>query len=145
VLKKSIAQVARNLNIEYNKNFRKPVFFEYNLLNFTGGIVMQNNKMFQNMMKQIENVGTKVSRLQEELANKTVSATSGGGMVTVTANGQKEIVSIKIEKDVVNPDDVELLEDLVCAAVNEALFRCQEMISNEMSKLTGGLKIPGLM
>jgi DNA-binding YbaB/EbfC family protein len=66
-------------------------------------------------------------------------------MVTVTANGQKEIVSIKIEKDVVNPDDVELLEDLVCAAVNEALFRCQEMISNEMSKLTGGLKIPGLM
>ncbi len=106
---------------------------------------MQNNKMFQNMMKQIENVGTKVSKLQEELAEKTVSATSGGGMVTVTANGQKEIVSIKIEKDVVNPDDIELLEDLVCAAVNEALSRCQEMVSNEMSKLTGGLKIPGLM
>ncbi|MEK7275486.1 MAG: YbaB/EbfC family nucleoid-associated protein [Candidatus Desantisbacteria bacterium] len=106
---------------------------------------MQNNKMFQNMMKQIENVGTKVSKLQEELAEKTVSATSGGGMVTVTANGQKEIVSIKIEKDVVNPDDIELLEDLVCAAVNEALSRCQEMISGEMSKLTGGLKIPGLM
>ena len=106
---------------------------------------MQNNKMFQNMMKQIENVGTKVSKLQEELAEKTVSATSGGGMVTVTANGQKEIVSIKIEKDVVNPDDIELLEDLVCAAVNEALSRCQQMISGEMSKLTGGLKIPGLM
>ena len=102
-------------------------------------------KMFQNMMKQIENVGTKVSQIQEELAEKTVSAASGGGMVTVTANGQKEIVSVKIEKDVVNPDDIELLEDLVCAAVNEALSRCQEMISGEMSKLTGGLKIPGLM
>ncbi len=106
---------------------------------------MQNNKMFQNMMKQIESVGAKVSKLQEELAEKTVSATSGGGMVTVTANGQKEIVSIKIEKDVVNQEDIELLEDLVCAAVNEALSRAQEMMSGEMTKLTGGFKIPGLM
>jgi len=102
-------------------------------------------KMLQGMMKQIENMGAKVSQIQEELAEKTVSATSGGGMVTVTANGQKEIVSVKIEKDVVNPDDIELLEDLICAAVNEALSRAQEMISGEMSKLTGGLKIPGLM
>ncbi|MBU1752425.1 YbaB/EbfC family nucleoid-associated protein [bacterium] len=102
-------------------------------------------KMLQGMMKQIENMGTKVSQLQEELAEKIVSASSGGGMVTVTANGQKEIVSVKIEKDVVNPDDIELLEDLICAAVNEALSRSQEMISGEMSKLTGGLKIPGLM
>ncbi|MBI4778098.1 YbaB/EbfC family nucleoid-associated protein [Candidatus Desantisbacteria bacterium] len=101
--------------------------------------------MFQNMMKQVENMGAKVTRLQEELAEKTVSASSGGGMVTVTANGQKEIVSVKIEKDVVNPDDIELLEDLICAAVNEALSRAQEMISGEMSKITGGLKIPGLM
>lgn len=106
---------------------------------------MQNNKMFQSMMKQVENMGAKVSRLQEELAEKTVSATSGGGMVTVTANGQKEIVSVKIEKDVVSPDDIELLEDLVCAAVNEALSKCQEMITGEMCKLTGGIKIPGLM
>ncbi len=102
-------------------------------------------QMFQKMMKQIETVGSKVSQLQEELAEKTVSAASGGGMVTATVNGQKEVVSIKIEKDVVNPEDVELLEDLICAAVNEALSRSQEMISGEMSKLTGGLKIPGLM
>ncbi|MFH1896772.1 MAG: YbaB/EbfC family nucleoid-associated protein [Candidatus Desantisbacteria bacterium] len=102
-------------------------------------------QMFQKMMKQIESVGSKVSQLQEELAEKTVSAASGGGMVTATVNGQKEVVSIKIEKDVVNPEDVELLEDLICAAVNEALSRSQEMISGEMSKLTGGLKIPGLM
>lgn len=102
-------------------------------------------QMFQKMMKQIENVGSKVSQLQEELAEKTVSAASGGGMVTVTVNGQKEIVSVKIEKEVVNPEDVELLEDLICAAVNEALSSAQEMISGEMSKITGGLKIPGLM
>ncbi|OIP43845.1 YbaB/EbfC family nucleoid-associated protein [Candidatus Desantisbacteria bacterium CG2_30_40_21] len=102
-------------------------------------------QMFQKMMKQIESVGSKVSQLQEELAEKTVSAASGGGMVTATVNGQKEVVSIKIEKDVVNPEDIELLEDLICAAVNEALSRSQEMISGEMSKLTGGLKIPGLM
>ncbi|MBI4752860.1 YbaB/EbfC family nucleoid-associated protein [Candidatus Desantisbacteria bacterium] len=102
-------------------------------------------QMFQKMMKQIESVGSKVSQLQEELAEKTVSAASGGGMVTATVNGQKEVVSIKIEKDVVNPEDVELLEDLICAAVNEALSRSQEMISGEMSKLTGGLKIPGLI
>ncbi|PIX16863.1 YbaB/EbfC family nucleoid-associated protein [Candidatus Desantisbacteria bacterium CG_4_9_14_3_um_filter_40_11] len=102
-------------------------------------------QMFQKMMKQIESVGSKVSQLQEELAEKTVSAASGGGMVTATVNGQKEVVSIKIEKDVVNPEDIELLEDLICAAINEALSRSQEMISGEMSKLTGGLKIPGLM
>jgi len=102
-------------------------------------------QMFQKMMKQIESVGSKVSQLQEELAEKTVSAASGGGMVTATVNGQKEVVSIKIEKDVVNPEDIELLEDLICAAVNEALSRSQEMISGEMNKLTGGLKIPGLM
>jgi hypothetical protein len=104
-----------------------------------------NKKLFQSMMKQIEEVGVKVSQLQEELAEKTVTATAGGGMVTVTANGQKEIISVKIEKEVVNPDDIELLEDLVCAAVNEALNKAQEMISEEMSKLTGGLKLPGIM
>ena len=83
--------------------------------------------------------------IQEELATKTVEATSGGGMITVVANGGQEIVKIKIEKDVVDANDVEMLEDLVLAAVNEAIRQSREMVSAEMSKVTGGLNIPGLV
>jgi nucleoid-associated protein EbfC len=82
--------------------------------------------------------------MQEEAKKKTVEATAGGGMVTVIASGAGEVISIKIEKDVVNPDDVEMLQDLIMAAVNEALRRAQEMVGGEMSKLTGGLQLPGL-
>jgi len=96
-------------------------------------------------MKQAQKLQSKMARLQEELAEKTVEATSGGGMVNVTANGGQQIVSIHIEKEVVDPDDVEMLQDLVMAAVNDALSRAQEMVSEEMGKLTGGLNIPGLM
>jgi len=96
-------------------------------------------------MKQAQKLQSKMARLQEELAEKTVEATSGGGMVNVTANGGQQIVSIHIEKEVVDPDDVEMLQDLVMAAVNDALGRAQEMVSEEMGKLTGGLNIPGLM
>jgi hypothetical protein len=85
-----------------------------------------------------------MSEMQEEAKKKTVEATAGGGMVTVVANGAGEIISIKIEKDVVNPDDVEMLQDLVLAAANEAIRRAQEMVNSEMSKLTGGLQLPGL-
>jgi len=84
-------------------------------------------------------------KLQEELAEKTVESSSGGGMVKVTANGRQQIVSIQVEKEVVDPDDVEMLQDLILAAVNDALAKAQEMVSSEMSKLTGGLNIPGLM
>ena len=84
-------------------------------------------------------------RMQEELATKTVETSAGGGMITVVANGAQKIVSIKIEKEVVDPDDVDMLEDLVLAAVNDALVKSQEMVSGEMGKLTGGMKIPGLM
>jgi hypothetical protein len=83
-------------------------------------------------------------KLQEELADKTVESSSGGGMVKVTANGRQQIVSIQIEDEVVDPDDVEMLQDLVLAAVNDALAKAQEMVSSEMGKLTGGLNIPGL-
>ncbi|MBI4698650.1 MAG: YbaB/EbfC family nucleoid-associated protein, partial [Nitrospirae bacterium] len=79
-----------------------------------------------------------------ESKKKTVEATAGGGMVTVTASGGMEIVSIKIERYVVNPDDIEMLQDLIIAASNEALRRAQQMVSEEMSKLTGGLNIPGM-
>jgi hypothetical protein len=83
-------------------------------------------------------------RLQEDLADKTVESSSGGGMVTVVANGRQQIVSIKIEDEVVDPQDVEMLQDLILAAVNDALAKAQEMVSSEMGKLTGGLNIPGL-
>lgn len=96
------------------------------------------------MMKQVQKMQADMAKLQEELAQKTVSASSGGGAVEVVANGKQEIVSIKISPDAVDPDDVEMLEDLVLAAVNEALRQAQEMVATEMSKITGNLKIPGL-
>ena len=97
-----------------------------------------------NMMKQAQNLQAKMLKMQEELADKTVEATAGGGMIKAVANGRQQILSIQIEKEVVDPDDVEMLQDLILAAVNDALAKSQEMVSGEMSKLTGGLKIPGM-
>ena len=97
-----------------------------------------------NMMKQAQKLQSQMMKLQEELADRTVDSSSGGGMVTVVANGRQQIVSIQIENEVVDPDDVEMLQDLVLAAVNDALAKAQEMVSSEMGKLTGGLNIPGL-
>ena len=98
-----------------------------------------------NMMKQAQKLQSKMLKLQEELAEKTVETTSGGGMVKVVANGRQQIVSIQIEEEVVDPDDVEMLQDLILAAINDALAKSQEMVSGEMSKLTGGINIPGMM
>jgi DNA-binding YbaB/EbfC family protein len=97
-----------------------------------------------NIMKQAQKMQKQMMEMQEELANRTVEATVGGGMVTVIANGQQEILSIRIDPEVVDPNDVEMLQDLILAAVNEAHRRSQELMSDEMSKLTGGMKIPGL-
>ncbi len=97
-----------------------------------------------NMMKQAQKLQSRIAKMQEELADKTVETTSGGGMVKVSANGKQQIIAIQIEKEVVDPDDVEMLEDLVLAAVNDALAKSQEMVASEMSKITGGLSIPGL-
>jgi len=97
------------------------------------------------MMKQAQQLQARMLKMQEELAGKTVEAAAGGGMVRVVANGRQQIVSIRIEKEVVNPDDVDMLQDLILAAVNDALTRSQEMVASEMGKLTGGLNIPGLM
>lgn len=102
-------------------------------------------KGFGNMMKQAQKLQASMAKLQEELASKAVEATSGGGMIKVLANGKQQIISISIEKEVVDPDDVEMLQDLILAAVNDALSKSQEMVSHEMSKLTGGMNIPGLM
>ena len=97
------------------------------------------------MMKQAQKLQSKMLKLQEELAEKTVETTSGGGMVKVVANGRQQIVSIQIEEEVIDPDDVEMLQDLILAAINDALAKSQEMVSGEMSKLTGGINIPGMM
>ena len=97
-----------------------------------------------NMMKQAQKLQAKMLRLQDELAAKTVESAAGGGMVKVVANGKQQIVAIQIEKEVVDPEDVEMLQDLVLAAVNDALTQSQEMVSTEMAKLTGGMSIPGL-
>lgn len=103
-----------------------------------------SKKMLGDIMRQAQKLQDEMQRMQEEARTKTVEASAGGGMVTVVANGGGEIVSIKIEKDVVNPDDVEMLQDLILAATNEALRRAQQMVNEEMSKLTMGLQIPGL-
>jgi DNA-binding YbaB/EbfC family protein len=97
-----------------------------------------------NLFKQAQQMQQKMAKLQEELGQRTVEASVGGGMVSVTVNGKNEVLSLKIEPQVVDPDDIEMLEDLVLAGVNEALRKSQEMISDEMGKLTGGMKIPGL-
>ena len=97
-----------------------------------------------NIMKQAKKMQERMARIQQELETKTVEAQAGGGMVQVVVNGKFELVSIKIEKEVVNPDDIEMLQDLVAAAVNEGIRKAQEMASTEMAKITGGLSIPGL-
>lgn len=99
---------------------------------------------FGNIMKQAKKMQERMARLQQELETKTVEASSGGGMVSVVVNGKFEIIVLKIEKDVVNAEDVEMLQDLVMAAVNEGVRKAQEMTTTEMSKITGGLNIPGL-
>ena len=103
---------------------------------------MQN---FGNIMKQAKKMQERMMQLQEELASRTVEATAGGGMVAVTVNGKFEILSLRIDKEVVNPQDVEMLQDLVMAAVNEGVRKAQEMAAAEMGKVTGGMQIPGLM
>lgn len=102
-------------------------------------------KSMGNMMKQAQKIQARMLKLQEELAEKTVESTAGGGMVSVVTNGRQQIVSIRIEKEVVNPEEVDMLQDLLLAAVNDALKKSQEMVAAEMGKLTGGLNIPGLM
>jgi len=101
-------------------------------------------KGFGNLMKEAQKLQAQLEAMREEIAKKKVEATAGGGMVTVEANGNQEIVSIKIDPEAINPNDAQMLEDLVLAAVNEALRKVRDLVAAEMGKLTGGLKIPGL-
>lgn len=95
-----------------------------------------------NILKQAQQVQEQMVRIQEDLAQKKVEATSGGGMVTVEVNGQQEILSVKIDPEVIKPDDREMLEDLVLAAVNEGMRKAKDIIKEEMAKVTGGLNLP---
>ena len=97
-----------------------------------------------NILKQAQQMHAKIAELQEEMAKKTVEATAGGGMVTVVINGKQEVLSIRIDPEVVSREDIEMLQDLMIAAVNEAIRKSQEMMTEEMKKITGGLAIPGL-
>jgi len=105
---------------------------------------MAGKKMFGGMMKQAQELQAKMAKLQEEAAEKTIEASSGGGMVTVVVNGRQQVLSIKIDPEVVKAEDVDMLQDLVLAAVNEGLRKSQEAMADEMKGLTGGLNIPGL-
>ena len=96
------------------------------------------------MMRQAKELQAKLAKAQQELAETTIEASSGGGAVKVTINGQQQIQSVKISPEAINPDDVELLEDLVLTAVNEAVAKSQELAAKRLGKLTGGLNIPGL-
>jgi DNA-binding YbaB/EbfC family protein len=102
------------------------------------------SKGLANIMKQAQMIQQKMAKLQEEASMKTAAATSGGGAVAVTVNGKNEIISLEIKKEAVDPNDVEMLQDLVVTAVNEALKKVHAEMGSEMSKITGGMNIPGL-
>jgi nucleoid-associated protein EbfC len=103
------------------------------------------SKGLGNMMKQAQMMQQKIARMQQELEGRQVEASAGGGMVTAVVNGKQQLVALRIERSVVDPEDVEMLQDLVVAATNEAIKKSQEMMQEEMSRITGGFNIPGLM
>lgn len=97
-----------------------------------------------NLLKQAQQFQSKMAKLQEELGEKTLEATSGGGMITIVANGRQEILSVKIDPEVIDPNDREMLQDLIMAAVNDALGKARKMVQEEMGSLTQGLNLPNL-
>ncbi|MBO5059781.1 MAG: YbaB/EbfC family nucleoid-associated protein [Clostridia bacterium] len=109
-----------------------------------GGSGMNQNKKVSNVVKQAQLMQERMEAVQAEVEKKTVEATAGGGAVTVIANGKKEIESIKIKPEAVDPEDVETLEDLIMVAVNDAIKKADDMMAEGMSEITGGINIPGL-
>ncbi len=105
---------------------------------------MGNMGNMGNMMKQVQKMQQDMANLQAELEERTVESSAGGGAVTVVVTGKKELKEINIKPEAVDPDDVEMLQDLIIAAVNEALRKAEDMVAQEMAKITGGLNIPGL-
>ncbi len=105
---------------------------------------MKGGPNMGNLLKQAQQLQTKMAKLQEELEEKSVEASSGGGMVTAVVNGRQEILSINIEPEVINPDDQEMLQDLILAAINDGLAKARNMVNEEMGKLTGGMNLPNI-
>ncbi len=101
-------------------------------------------KNMNQMMKQMKKMQAQMAKAQEELANKQVEGTAGGGVVKVTMNGHKEVLDVHISPEAVDPDDIEMLQDLVMAAMNEALKKVDELVQRDLGKVTGGLNLPGL-
>ncbi len=98
----------------------------------------------QKMMKQMQKMQKDMAKAQEDLAEKTVEGTAGGGMVTVTVNGQKEVLEVNIKEEVVDPDDIEMLQDLVLAATNDALKKMDDLTNETMGQFTKGMNLPGM-
>lgn len=109
-----------------------------------GGFPGMGGGNMNNLLKQAQKFQKEMEKMQEDLENKTFEASVGGGAVVAVANGKKKIIDIKIKPEVVDPDDVEMLQDLILSACNEALTKAEEETSNEMGKLTGGMNIPGM-
>ncbi|MHC1717467.1 Nucleoid-associated protein [bioreactor metagenome] len=105
---------------------------------------MGNMGNMQGMMKKVQKMQAEMLKMQEELKTRTVETTVGGGALTIVANGKKEIESIKIKPEALDPDDVEMLQDMIVSGVNEAMRKIDEMTEREMSKITGGMKLPGM-
>jgi DNA-binding YbaB/EbfC family protein len=105
---------------------------------------MSNNRFIGGILKQAQAFQEKMSKVQEEAAQKTVEASSGGNMVTVIMNGRQALLAVKIDPEVMKSGDVEMLQDLIIAAVNEGVRKSQEMVAEEMKAITGGMSIPGL-
>ncbi len=113
------------------------------MLKGLGGL--ENLAGMGNIMKQVQEMQAKMAEIEEELATQSVEGTAGGGMVTVVANGKQEIQSIVIDPELLTPEEVDMLQDMVIAATNQALESSRELRVERMSTLTGGIKIPGLM
>lgn len=109
-----------------------------------GGSGMNQNKKASSMMQQAQMMQQRMQQIQEEVEKKSVTATSGGGVVTVKMSGKKEIEEIILKPEVVDPDDIETLQDLIMVAVNDAIKQADAMLSDGLSEITGGLNIPGL-
>ena len=101
-------------------------------------------KNMGNVLKEAQKLQSKMLKLQEELADQVIETSAGGGMVKVSVNGRQQVLNIAIEKEVVDPEDVEMLQDLIVAAINDALKKSNEVASEEMGNLTGGFNLPGL-
>jgi DNA-binding YbaB/EbfC family protein len=110
-------------------------------MNSGGG---KNMKNMNQMMKQVKKMQEQMVKAQEELGNKTVEGTAGGGVITVKANGHKKILDIQIKPEAVDPDDIDMLQDLILAAVNDAMGKADELANQDMGKFTGGMNMPGL-